>query len=201
MQVTSVIKNKIHQIELGEPFTNVRFLKLGSRAAVDQSLSRLVKQGVIQRVARGVYVRPKQNRFIGSVTPAVSDVIEAIAKEHGETVQLHGAEAARRFKLTMQVPTIPVYYTSGSARVIKVGNLKVKLMHTNSRRKLQCAGKKPGLALSALWYLGAKNLTLEAIERVRKGLTEGEFETLCGLDMPAWMKDKIEVYTSEALNA
>ena len=34
------------------------FLHLGSRAAVDQALSRLTKEGKLLRVARGTYVTP-----------------------------------------------------------------------------------------------------------------------------------------------
>ncbi|HAC29030.1 MAG TPA: hypothetical protein DCF82_14640, partial [Marinobacter hydrocarbonoclasticus] len=66
---------------------NSRFLRLGSRAAVDKALSRLVEEGAIQRVARGVFVRPKQSRFVGNVMPDVSRVVEVIARDHGETVQ------------------------------------------------------------------------------------------------------------------
>lgn len=198
MSVAESIKQRVLRMQRGEPFTNTRFLKLGSRSAVDKALSRLVEEGVIQRVARGVFVRPKKSRFIGNVMPEVSRVIEVIAKDHGETVQVHGAEAARRFKLSTQMPTTPVYYTSGPSREIRVGNLKVKLMHTTSHRRLQHAGKKPGLALSALWYLGKDNIDAEAVRRIREGLSTEEFETLRTSKMPAWMACAIENYTQGA---
>ena len=69
----------------------------------------LVEESAIQRIARGVFVRPKQSRFVGNVMPDVSSVVQVIAKEHGETIQVHGAEAARRFNLSTQMPTTPVY--------------------------------------------------------------------------------------------
>jgi hypothetical protein len=141
-------------------------------------MSRLVEEGAIQRIARGIFVRPKQSRFVGNVMPDASRVIEVIAKDHGETIQVHGAEAARRFKLSTQMPTIPVYYTSGPIREIRIGNLKVKLVHTSSGRKLQHAGEKPGLALSAFWYLGENNINIDVMRRIEEGLIEKEFETL-----------------------
>ena len=146
-------------------------------------------------------MRPKKSRFVGNVMPEVSRVIEVIAKDRGEIVQVHGAEAARRFKHGTQMPTTPVYYTNGPAREIKVGNLKVKLMHTTSHRRLQHAGKKPGLALSALWYLGNENTNADTIERIKRSLSNKEFETLRNSSMPAWMKDKIEAYANEATHA
>ncbi|MCH8552915.1 MAG: DUF6088 family protein [Natronospirillum sp.] len=198
MSVAESIKQRVLRMQRGEPFTNTRFLKLGSRSAVDKALSRLVEEGVIQRVARGVFMRPKKSRFIGNVMPDVSRVIKVIAKDHGETLQVHGAEAARRFKLSTQMPTTPVYYTSGPSREIRVGNLKVKLIHTTSHRKLQHAGKKPGLALSALWYLGKDNINTEVVRRIREGLSSEEFETLRTSRMPAWMASTIDNYTQGA---
>lgn len=194
MSVTESVQRQIAKVPQGEPFTNSRFLRLGSRAAVDKALSRLVEGGAIQRVARGVFVRPKQSRFVGNVVPDVSRVVEVIARDHGETVQVHGAEAARRFKLSTQMPTTPVYYTNGPTREIRIGNLKVKLMHTSSQRKLQHAGKRPGLALSALWYLGKNNISTEVVKRIQEGLSEEEFETLLSSRMPAWMSEAFRQY-------
>ena len=102
----------------GKPFTSERFLKHGSHSAVDRTLSRLVGRGEIQRLARGVFVRPRTSRFVGTVLPDVLEVVEAIARNNGETVQVHGAEAVRRFRLSTQVPTAPVFYTSASSRAI-----------------------------------------------------------------------------------
>lgn len=194
------IRKRILRVRKGEPFTNRRFLRLGSRAAVDKTLSRLVEEGVVQRIARGVFVRPKENRFIGTVMPDVAKVVEVIAKDHGETIQVHGAEAARRFKLSTQVPTMPVFYTSGPSRELKVGNLKVKLKHV-SHRKLHLAGKRPGLALSALWYLGKNSIDANVVNAIREGLTVEEFEALKHTDMPAWMAGALEMYGEEATHA
>ncbi|MDE2906143.1 MAG: DUF6088 family protein, partial [Acidobacteriota bacterium] len=114
----------------GEPFTSERFLKHGSRSAVDRTLSRLAGRGEIQRLARGVFVRPRTSRFVGTVVPDVLEVVETIARHNGETVQVHGAEAARRFKLSTQVPTAPVFHTSASSRTIRIANIAVRMVHT-----------------------------------------------------------------------
>lgn len=199
MSVTENIRNRVQKIQPGTPFTNSSFLKLGSRHAVDKAVSRLVEEGVMERVARGVFVRPKQSRFVGKVMPDVSRVIETIAKGHGEVIQVHGAEAARRFKISNQMPTQPVYYTSGPSREIQIGNLKVKLMHTSSHRKLLHAGKKLGLALAALWYLGKEQVNAETIRCIREGLSSEEFEILRSTSMPAWMAQAIETHSKEAV--
>ncbi|CEF28652.1 DUF6088 family protein [Xenorhabdus nematophila] len=42
-------------------------MTLGSRTAIDKTLSRLVEKKEIERIARGVFTKPKVNRFIGKV--------------------------------------------------------------------------------------------------------------------------------------
>ena len=69
------------------------FLHLGGRAAVDQALSRLTKEGKLLRVARGTYVVPVSSRF-GTRAPAPEKVMEALAARSGEVVTPHGASAA-----------------------------------------------------------------------------------------------------------
>ncbi len=200
MSVAEKVKSLALEFEKGEPFTNGSFLSLGSRSAVDKALSRMVKEGAIQRVSRGVYFRPKKNRFVGVALPEPSQVVRVIAQDHGETIQVHGAEAARRFRLSTQMPTIPTFYTSGPSRELYIGKLKVRLMHTTRSRRLQHAGNKVGLALSALWYLGKDNVSEEAVRRVREGLSEEEFVALRESRMPAWMSKAIKKYSQGSIH-
>ena len=200
MSVAESIRKRALRVRRGEPFTNARFLKLGSRASVDKALSRLVQEGMIQRIVRGVFVRPVNNRYIGNIMPDVTKVVKVMAKDHGETIQVHGAEAARRFRLSTQVPAMPVFYTSGPTRELNLGKLTVKLKHV-SRRKLHLAGKRAGLALSALWYLGKSNVNSNVIDAIRRGLSAEEFNTLKRTDMPAWMTSALEKYGKDAANA
>mgnify|MGYP001594010620 CR=1 FL=1 len=200
MKTAKVIRRRIENISLGEPFTPAAFLEFGTRASVDQTLSRLAKAGRIARIARGVYVRPKESRYISRVMPEPFKVVEAIARTTGATVQVHGAEAARRLEISTQVPTQPVFYTSGPSRYFRIGNLEVRLKHT-SPRKLVLAGQPAGLALAALWYLGKRGLTSNVIELIRKKLSLSEFEALksAASSMPAWMADALIRYERHAL--
>ena len=113
MSVAKTIGERVLRIRLAEPFTNKQFLKLGSRASVDKVLSRLVSERVIQRIIRGVLMRPKANRFVGTVTPEVREVVEVIAKDRGEVIQVQGAVAVNLFELSTQVPVLPVFIPAG----------------------------------------------------------------------------------------
>lgn len=186
--ITEQVRRTIDDLPQGTVFTSAQLAPIGPRAAIDQALARMVKTGQITRVARGVFVRPEQNRFVGPVSPRVADVAEAIARTHGAVIEVQGAEAARMFGLTTQVPVKPVFSTTGPTRRLRLGNLELTLQHRRPR-KLALAGRPAGRALAALWYLGKENVTLEVIETIRTQLPPGEFEVLVGAIsvMPAWM--------------
>ena len=188
MPTAKAVRAAIGKLPRGKPFTAARFGKHGTRGAVDRTLSRLVDDGEIQRLAHGVFVRPRTSRFVGTVLPDIHEVVEAIARSNGETVQIHGAEAARRFRLSTQVPTAPVFHTSASSRTLTVAGVTVRMIHTSNRRRLQFAGEATGAALSALWYLGKDNVTPEPVATIEATLGPSEFEKLRSADMPAWMQ-------------
>src|SRR6266550_8999467 len=199
MTTVATIRKRINEIGVGEPFISIQFNALGTRATVDQTLSRLVKQGEIVRISRGVFVRPKRSRYVGEVMPEPSKVAQAIARAHGETVQVHGAEAARLLGLTTQMPLQAVFYTSGPNRKLKLGNLLLTLKHV-AQRKLALAGRPSGLALSALWYLGKERVTTSTIKTIREKLTPEAFEEFRAETpaMPAWMANTVHRYDQEA---
>jgi len=202
MTTVETIRNRINEIGVGEPFTSTQFNALGTRASVDQTLSRLVKKGEIRRLSRGVFVRPRKSRYVGEVMPEPASVAKAIASARGETVQVHGAEAARLLGLTTQMPIQAVFYTSGPSRELKLGNLPLVLKHV-ARRKLALSGRPAGLALSALWYLGKEQVNSTTIKTIREKLTPEAFAEFKAEtpSMPAWMTNTLHRYEQEVARA
>lgn len=198
---TEAIRQYIRALPAGEPFASRSLLDCGSRAAVDQALSRMVRAGEITRLARGLFVRPEVNRFIGKVMPDTTRVLEVLAKARGEIIQPHGAEAARRLQLSTQVPTRPVFLTSGPSRRLRLGLAEVWLQHS-SRLHAELAGQPAGLALTALDYLGRRAVTTESIEKVRSSLAESEFQQLMRsrARMPGWLSDVFTRYQQRSLH-
>lgn len=198
MSTIEFIRQHVQKLPAGEPFTPAAFLGMGARASVDQALSRLTKAGAITRVTRGVFVRPTESRHLGKVLPEPSKVAETVAKATGAYIQVHGAEAARRFELTTQTPTQPVFYTSGPSKRFRMGKMEVVLKHAASR-KLAFAGRPAGVALSALWYLGKHEVKAQTIEQIRRKLSPSEFEALstAKASMPGWMAEAFYRYEQQ----
>ncbi|SDU13654.1 hypothetical protein SAMN05216296_1981 [Pseudomonas pohangensis] len=185
-KTAELIRKRIQEIPPGEPFTPDEFLSLGTRAAVDQTLSRLIQTQQIMRVARGIYCLPVDGR-IGRYGSSEKKVVDLIAK--GETLQVHGARAANIMGLSTQVPMSSIYLTSGRSRTLLIRNKTVEFRHASSR-KLLLAGRRAGVALTAMWYLGKAEVTPRLVGKIRRKLGAEEFEALKSVinDMPAWMR-------------
>ena len=128
------------------------FLHLGTRAAVDQTLTRLTRVGTLLRVGRGLYAVPIQSRF-GVRPPATQTIIQVMESAQGEVIVATGATEANALGLTTQVPTREVFLTSGASRTLHLGSRTVEFQH--AKRWLLALGKRPaGRAIRALSWLG-----------------------------------------------
>lgn len=173
------------------------FLHLGSRAAVDQAFSRLVKAGRLLRVTRGAYVAPVASRF-GARSPAPEKVVEALAGQGGETVVPHGASAANLLGLTRQVPVQTVYLTSGRTRKLKLGASEILVRH--APRWMLALGDRPaGAAVRALAWMG-KEQAGASLAMLHKTLPTTEWQALSAARaiLPTWMAEAIGRETTVA---
>lgn len=175
----------------GTPVTATEFLHLGSRAAIDQALSRLTKSGLLLRAARGLYLAPIKGRF-GVRSPELSKVVEAMARQSGETVVPNEAASANALGLTTQVPVRQVYLTSGKSRRLKVGAQIVELKHA-PQWKLSIGNRPAGQALRAIFWAGEKNAHT-VVSQLKKRLPQAQLVELASASthyMPTWAKDEI----------
>src|SRR5690606_3502794 len=142
---------------------------------------------------------PKTSRFGLATMPAPETVARLIADHEGASIEIHGAEAARRFGFSTQVPAQPVFYTTGSSRTVKLGKLQVRLQHV-AARKLALAGRPAGQALAALWYLGRQQVTPSTFQRIESKLPHAEFQALrqAKSSMPAWMVESLRQYEDQS---
>lgn len=197
LSVSTRIAQRVKRLSKGQPFCISRFAELGTRGAIAKAVARLVSRGELERVTRGVYMRPKQSKYIGRVRSSPLAVMEVITKASGETIQMHGAEAVRRLGLSTQMQVLPTFYTSGSTREIKVGNAVIRLRHVSSDR-LQHASTKVGMVLTALYYIGKEGLSKQVISKITSALSSEELIKLRACKMPKWMRSALTLAAKDA---
>jgi len=109
---TTAASNIRHRIlEHGEGFWRAKDFPSLPPLAVSQTLSRLAHERVIQRVAKGIYFRPRATMF-GESQPARSDVL---AQRLRMPLKPAGLTAANLLGFTTQNPTVHEYATTASA--------------------------------------------------------------------------------------
>jgi len=165
MSIEEKILQRIKTIPKGELFLPIDFSDLGSSEAVRLSLFRLEKEAIINRVAQGIYVRPKESRLIGPLTPSAEDVADAIAKRDRIRTVPTGSYALNALGLSTQLPMNIVLLTDGSPREIKVGKRIIKFKKTTPKNLL-AKGKISRLVIQALKEIGNGKVNIDEEQKI-----------------------------------
>ncbi|HEV3439741.1 MAG TPA: DUF6088 family protein [Gemmata sp.] len=162
----------------GKVFTPKDFLDLGSRDAADQSLSRLVKGGEIQRLGRGLYHYPRVNERLSiPLSPDLDEIAEALARQTGSRVVPSGAVAANRLGLSTQVPAKPVYLTDGRTRQVRIGSTTFQLRHA-APKEFPVGCRTSAMVFQALRHLGQVAVDAQVVAQLRRALSSEQLKEL-----------------------
>lgn len=145
------------------------FATIGSRRAVDLALHRLAEQGVIKRLARGLYFVPQVHPRLGELRPPPDAIVNALVAKHRLRAQPSGAYAANLLGLSDQVPLRLVYLTDGPTRRLRFGNQEIVLKRTTPKN-MATAGRVSGLVIQALRYLGRRHVDRPVVTGLRRRL-------------------------------
>lgn len=175
--VAEKVLDDIGQHEAGWCFSQKDFMGLAGRDALDQSFSRLVKEGEIRRIARGLYDVPRYSELLKTTLSPISDQIaKAIARKHGWRIQPTGAGAANLLNLSTQVPMKIAYKSDGPTKMMNVGSSTIYFKKTAP--KDMASNELSGLVINALKYLGKESVTPEIISKLRAHFSESQKEQL-----------------------
>lgn len=156
---------------------------------VGETLAELTREGVLVKVAQGIYAKPRRSRF-GTVIPSVDKIVQAIAiRDHAEVLP-SGMTALNALGLSTQVPMNYTYLTTGSERTIQLANCQIKLKR-GVPKNFCFQTKLIGLLTQALKTLKQENVGENELQIIMELLSkESDKEALLkDVDnMPAWMK-------------
>jgi hypothetical protein len=186
--IESGLARRIRGTGRGFVFTPSHFLDLGSRAAVDQALSRMAATGRIRRLARGLYDYPRHHRVLGELQPSAETIAKALSARDATRLQPAGAYAANLLGLTEQVPAKVVFLTDGASRIVVVGKQTIVLKRTTPRN-MAASGRLSGLIIQALRHIGQRHVTEKTVTALQPRVpAEAREGLLRDLRLaPAWM--------------
>lgn len=176
------------------------FSSFGNRDAIDKTLQRMVRDGELRRIDRGLYDRPTINRLTKRHTsPDYRAVVDAIARRDQLRLLVDGMTAANDLGLTDAVPARVSIHTDARRRAVKLDNLVIEFKQTAPSR-LYWASRPAMRVVQALHWLKDTLATdrqriLSKLSKlladpvhgngIRKDLLEG-FSTL-----PTWMQSLV----------
>lgn len=171
IMIENQILSKIYGHGRGWAFSTIDFSTLGSRTAIDVSLHRLLKKGIIRRVIRGIYDYPKYSELLKQdLSPDIDQVASALARKFGWYIQVTGPTALNYLGLSTQVPGRFAYISNGPKRKYIIGKQTLEF----ERKALKESGfklRESSIIVQALKSLGEENINDETIQKIKNWLT------------------------------
>lgn len=196
--VCAHILSVIAAADTGAVWVPTDFAHLGPRSVIDKTLQRLVTDGTLRRIDRGLYDLPGLNQLTRRPTvPDCRAVLEAIARRDQLRLLVDGMTAANDLGLTDAVPGRVTIYTDARRRDVRLENLRIEFKRTAPSR-LYWAGRRGMRVVQALhWLKDTMPVNGNRVSaRLNAVLTDAKHGPAIANDlvegfaqMPAWMQD------------
>ncbi len=190
--VIKKIRSKITHDKFGEVYFVSSFPKYDVEY-VTKLLAAFEKEGLITRIAKGVYVKARKTRF-GILYPSAFELVTEIAKRDKAVIIPTGVTAANRLGFSTQVPMNTSFLTTGSSRKLILGNRTVTLKH-GAPQNSAFRGKLMRELVQVLRSIGENNITQEDERQIAKLLAESPEKDTVEQDLllaPVWMRQLIK---------
>ena len=169
-----LVRDRINASEIGTVFVAMDFVDISDKTNINAYLARLVDEGLVRRILRGVYDKPEFNEFLGEfVAPEPNKVANALARNFGWTIVPCGDTALNLLGLSTQVPAAWVYVSDGTYKEYIYDNTTIQFKRTTNK-EVSKLSYKTALVIQALKALGKDKIDDSVIGRLKKLLTAEE---------------------------
>jgi hypothetical protein len=158
----------------GYVFTRKDFQDIASSGSIGQILSRMVKDGVIRQIGRGIFDFPNINPALGGpLSPDIDQAAKAIARKFRWSILPYGNLAVNHLGLSQQVPAKLTYLSDGPTKELKINNIVIYFKHARPK-EIYADSYISGLVIQALRYLGKDRVNDEIIAHLKQKLSRNE---------------------------
>lgn len=188
------IRERVLSAENGMVFTTSDFADIADSDTVRQSLNRLVNSGILRRVFRGVFEKPKYSNLLKEyVATDPNAVANALARSYHWTIAPCGNTALNFLGLSTQVTATWSYISDGPYRIYEWDSTKIEFKH-RANREITGLSYITVLVVQALKTLGKDNVTPEII-RILSGRLDSKDKVLLlkeSVEATDWVHDIIK---------
>lgn len=168
------IRARILAAEDGAVFVAPDFADIADTATIRQGLKRLYQSGIIRRIIRGVYEKPKYSKLLDEYVAADPDAVaKALARSYHWTIAPCGNTALNLLGLSTQVTAVWSYISDGPYKTYEWNSTKLEFKH-RTNKEITGLSYMTSLVIQALKTLGRTNVTPEIIQTLSENLSEDE---------------------------
>ncbi len=168
------IRERILSSEDGSVFVASDFADIADTTTVRQCLHRLCQGGIIRRIIRGVYEKPKYSKLLDEYVAADPDMVaRALARSYHWTIIPSGNTALNLLGLSTQVPAAWSYISDGPYKIYEWNSTKLEFKH-RTNKEITGLSYMTSLVIQALKTLGKTNVSPEVIQILTTNLSEEE---------------------------
>ena len=171
------------------------FASLESQGSVRIALCTMVKEGLLHRLARGIYYYPQVSGNIDYRTnyllPSEETIAYAVAERERMRIIPYGDQAAKKLGITGMSISMLKYLTDGAPRVINLAKgRKIYFNHTSEVKMFDFCNETMQMISSAIRALGAEMIGEKEkliLQDVIRKVPEKDFEKDITIP-PAWVQ-------------
>ena len=186
---TEQIRDRIINAPEGSVFVNSDFADIADNNTIKQSINRLIQEGVLRRVIRGVFEKPKYSKLLGEYVAADPDAVaKALARCYHWTIAPCGDTALNMLGLSTQVTAVWSYISDGPYKTYEWDKTKIEFKH-RTNKEVTGLSLMTILVIQALKTLGKENVDEKTIRVLSHRLNEDEKAALLaeGAEATDWI--------------
>lgn len=129
------IRERILSAEDGTIFATSDFADVADSATVRQSLNRLVQAGILRRVLRGIFEKPKYSSVLNEFVEVNPDAVaKTLARTYHWTIASYGNTALYLLGLSSKEPTVWSYISNGPYRTYEWNSTRLEFKHRTNKK-------------------------------------------------------------------
>lgn len=181
---SKLIQERIKNAEDGTVFIGSDFADITETETIRRNLNRLTTAGILRRILKGVYEKPKYSNLLKEyVAVSPDEVAKALARNYHWTIAPGGNTALNLLGLSTQVTAVWSYISDGPYKTYEWNSTKIEFKH-RTNKEITGLSYITCLVIQALKTLGKANVTPDMVETLSAKLS--------GEDKTAMLKEAAE---------
>lgn len=168
------IQDRISNANYGAVFVNSDFADIAEPETIRRNLNRLTQAGILRRILKGVYEKPKYSKLLDEyVTVSPDAVAKALARSYHWTIAPCGNTALNLLGISTQVTAVWSYISDGPYKTYEWNSTKLEFKH-RTNKEITGLSYMTSLVIQALKTLGKSNVTPGIIQTLSEKLSDDE---------------------------